>query len=233
MTDKVEIKPDSTNETLEQSAEKLQKEGIDVSKDIITNSDASTEPTTEVKEEVQEGVKIPEPSKEPENKRVQTLDKFYDEYAEKGSLTEDSYKELSKQGLNKELVDGYIEGQKAIGDAHTQTVHDTVGGKEKYGDLITWAGKNLSETEQSTFNNLVEGGTLDEAKFAVQGLMMRSGTSFNPKQPELFEGTSDVTSSDAYGSVSQVTEAMQDPRYDKDPAYRKKVADKLARSTVI
>ena len=27
MTDKVEIKPDSTNETLEQSAEKLQKEG--------------------------------------------------------------------------------------------------------------------------------------------------------------------------------------------------------------
>ena len=51
MTDKVEIKPDSTNETLEQSAEKLQKQGIDVSKDIITNSDASTEPTTEVKEE--------------------------------------------------------------------------------------------------------------------------------------------------------------------------------------
>ena len=29
MTDKVEIKPDSTNETLEQSAEKLQKEGIE------------------------------------------------------------------------------------------------------------------------------------------------------------------------------------------------------------
>ena len=34
-------------------------------------------------------------------------------------------------------------------------------------------------------------------------------------------------------SVSQVTDAMQDPRYDKDPAYRKKVTDKLARSTVI
>ena len=47
MTDKVEIKPDSTNETLEQSAEKLQKQGIDVSKDIITNSDASTETTTD------------------------------------------------------------------------------------------------------------------------------------------------------------------------------------------
>ena len=93
--------------------------------------------------------------------------------------------------------------------------------------------KNLSETEQTTFNNLVEGGTLDEAKFAVSGLMMKAGMNFNSKQPELFEGTSDVTSSDAFGSVAQVTDAMNDPRYEKDPAYRKKVADKLGRSTVI
>jgi len=185
------------------------------------------------KEEVQEGVKIPEPSKEPESKRVQTLDKFYDEYAETGSLTDKSYKELSKQGLNKELVDGYISGQKALAENHTKAIQDTVGGKEKYGDLITRAGKNLSETEQSTFNNLVEGGTLDEAKFAVQGLMMKSGMSFNPKQPELFEGTSDLPSTDAYESVSQVTDAMNDPRYEKDPTFRKKVTDKLARSTVI
>ena len=272
MTDRVDIKPDSTNETLEQSAEKLQQEGVDVSKDVITNSDATTEPTTEVKkeevpkearpdwlpekfknaqelakaygeleqqfssrpkEEVQEGVKIPEPSKEPESKRVQTLDKFYDEYAEKGTLSENSYKELSKQGLNKQLVDGYIEGQKALSDNHTKAIQDTVGGKERYGELITWASKNLSETEQSTFNNLVEGGTLDEAKFAVSGLMMKAGMNFNSKQPELFEGTSDVTPNDAFGSVAQVTDAMNDPRYEKDPAYRKKVADKLARSTVI
>ena len=55
----------------------------------------------------------------------------------------------------------------------------------------------------------------------------------NPTQPSLFEGTSDVTPNDAYESVSQVTDAMNDPRYEKDPAYRKKVTDKLARSTVI
>jgi len=276
MTDRVEIKPDVEEKSLEQSSEELKKDGIDVSQNAPTNADGtsievvdkSKEGTsTEDKEvrpewlpekftnaqelakaygelekqfsarpkeeEVQEGVKIPEPSKEPESKRVQTLDKFYDEYAETGSLTDKSYKELSKQGLNKELVDGYISGQKALAENHTKAIQDTVGGKEKYGDLITWAGKNLSETEQSTFNNLVEGGTLDEAKFAVQGLMMKAGMNFNSKQPELFEGTSDLPSTDAYESVSQVTDAMNDPRYEKDPTFRKKVTDKLARSTVI
>ena len=276
MTDRVEIKPDVEEKSLEQSSEELKKDGIDVSKDVAVNADGTSiqvvdrpkeGTSTEDKEirpdwlpekftnaqelakaygelekqfsarpkeeEVQEGVKIPEPSKEPESKRVQTLDKFYDEYAETGSLTDKSYKELSKQGLNKELVDGYISGQKALAENHTKAIQDTVGGKERYGELIAWASKNLSETEQSTFNNLVEGGTLDEAKFAVQGLMMKSGTNFNPKQPELFEGTSDLPSTDAYESVSQVTDAMNDPRYEKDPTFRKKVTDKLARSTVI
>jgi len=57
--------------------------------------------------------------------------------------------------------------------------------------------------------------------------------SSNPNQSNLFEGTSDVTPNDAYESVSQVTDAMNDPRYEKDSSYRKKVTDKIARSTVI
>ena len=43
----------------------------------------------------------------------------------------------------------------------------------------------------------------------------------------------DQIPNDSFESVSQVTEAMNDPRYDKDPAYRKKVTDKIARSSVI
>ena len=215
MTDRVEIKPDVEEKSLEQSSEELKKDGIDVSQNAPTNADGtsikvvdqpkegtSTEDkeirpdwlpekftnaqelakaygelekqfSARPKEEVKEGVKIPEPSKEVEGKRVSSLDKFYDEYAEKGTLTEDSYKQLAKQGLDKQLVDGYIEGQKALADNHTKSIHDVVGGTERYGELIDWASKNLSEAEQKTFNNLVDGGNVDEAKFAVQGLMMK------------------------------------------------------------
>ena len=78
---------------------------------------------------------------------------------------------------------------------------------------------------------MVDSGNIDQAKFAVQGLMAKSGA--NPKQPNLFEGTSDTVSKDAFQSVSQVTDAMNDPRYEKDPSYRKMVEDKIGRSTVI
>ena len=181
------------------------------------------------KEEVKEDAKIPEKTEAQTN----SLEKFYNEYAEKGSLSDKSYLDLAKQGLDKELVDGYIEGQKALADNHTKAIQDVVGGKDRYGDLMDWASKNLTECEQSAFNNMVDGGSIDEAKLAVQGLMTKAGVTVNTNQPSLFEGTSDVTPNDAYESVSQVTDAMNDPRYEKDPAYRKKVVDKLARSTVI
>jgi len=78
---------------------------------------------------------------------------------------------------------------------------------------------------------MVDGGDIETAKFAVQGLMAKSGA--NPKQPSLYEGTSDTVSKDAFASVAQVTEAMNDPRYDSDPAYRQLVEDKIGRSTVL
>ena len=180
-------------------------------------------------EEPKSETKIPEV----DSKRVQSLDKFYNEFAEKGSLAETSYAELAKQGLTKELVDGYIEGQKALSDNAINAVHEVAGGKERYAELIDWAAKNLSEGEQTAFNNMVDANNTDQAKFAVQGLMTRAGMTNNPSQPELFQGTSDITPTDSYQSVSQVTDAMNDPRYEKDPAYRKKVTDKLGRSTVI
>ena len=169
MTDRVEIKPDVEEKSLEQSSEELKKDGIDVSQDAPVNADGtsikvvdqpkegtSTEDkevrpewlpekftnaqelakaygelekqfSARPKEEVKEGVKIPEPSKEVEGKRVSSLDKFYDEYAEKGTLTEDSYKQLAKQGLDKQLVDGYIAGQKALAETHTNSIQGAVG----------------------------------------------------------------------------------------------------------
>ena len=279
-TDRVEIKPDVTEKSLEQSAEDLKKnDGVDVSKDIAVNADGegakvrqlsqeemqqSTQDKTyenearpewlpekfknaaelakaygeleksfssRKQEEAPKDVKIPEVEKTAEQE--ETLTKFYDEYATNNSLSEKSYEELStKHGLSKELVDGYIQGQKAIGDQHTKAIHDLTGGSERYTELMDWAGKNLSEQEQATYNNMVDSGNVDQAKFAVQGLMSRAGVNYDAKQPELFEG-GDQIPNDSFESVSQVTEAMNDPRYDKDPAYRKKVTDKIARSSVI
>jgi len=262
-TDRLEVKPDVTSETLEQSAEQLKKDGVDISKEAVVNADGDTATLSEIKtEEIQSSEDRPQwlpekfktaeelakaytglekefssrskeevkPVEQTNEVPEQGLEKYYSEFAETGELTDKSYADLAKQGLDKTLVDSYIDGQKLVAETNTKTIQDVAGGKEEYAELLDWAGKNLSSAEQKVYNDLVDTGDIETAKFAVQGLLSKSGK--NSKQQSLYEGTSDEVTKDAFGSVAQVTEAMNDPRYDKDPAYRKSVEDKIARSTV-
>ena len=45
-------------------------------------------------------------------------------------------------------------------------------------------------------------------------------------------GKAPAQKSDAFRSQAEVVEAMSDPRYDKDSAYRRDVMEKLERSNV-
>ncbi len=207
------------------SAEELSKAYSELEKQF-SNNKSEAEP---VKEEVKkDGLEIPK------NAPVTGFDmaKFADEYADKGELSENSYTELEKQGLDKSLVNEYIRGQKAIAETQTAKVYETVGGQQKYGELIDWASKNLNEGEQTAFNDLTASGSIDQVKLAVQGLMTRAGMSKQEQQQEMIQGEVDNTSVESFGSVKQVTDAMNDPRYEKDPAYRNEVDKKLGNSSV-
>jgi len=162
----------------------------------------------------------------------QGMDKFYSEYQEQGSLSEKSYEELNKMGLDKSLVDGYIAGQEAIANTEVQAVHNLVGGTDNYNKVIEYAKGNLNEAEQNAFNETLETGSIEQVKFAVQGIASRAGV--NSEQPQsMINGDSIETNSDVFESSAQVIDAMNDPRYAKDPAFRKLVEEKIARSTAI
>jgi len=162
----------------------------------------------------------------------QGMDKFYSEYQEQGSLSEKSYEELNKMGLDKNLVDGYIAGQEAIANTEVQAVHNLVGGTDNYNKVIEYAKGNLNEAEQNAFNETLETGSIEQVKFAVQGIASRAGIS--SEQPQsMINGDSIETNSDVFESSAQVIDAMNDPRYAKDPAFRKLVEEKIARSTAI
>jgi len=161
----------------------------------------------------------------------QGMEKFYSEYSQNGELSEKSYEELSKMGLDKNLVDGYIAGQQAIANSEVKMIHDTVGGEENYSKVIEYAKNNLTEAEQNAFNETLDTGSIEQVKFAVQAIANRAGVS--GEQPmQMINGDTNDVSIDVFESVAQVTEAMNDPRYANDPAYRKQVELKLAKSSV-
>ena len=160
-----------------------------------------------------------------------SLDNYYNEFAEKGELSDDSYNQLESQGLSRELVDSYIEGQSAIADGHVTQIKSAAGSNADYEKITSWAAQNLGEAEVNTFNNIVENGSVEEAMMAVSGLKARYDNSVGVP-PNLLQGQQAQPTS-AFQSTAEIVAAINDPRYQVDTAYRKTVEEKIKRSNAL
>ena len=150
------------------------------------------------------------------------------EYYENGGLSEASYKKLAEAGLPKFLVDNYIQGQQAIAGQMQNEVFGITGGQENYQQVIQWAAKNMSAGEVDAYNSIVGGNNIEATKMAVQGLYARYKASVG--ENGLIMGGKSSNTGSTYESEAQMVEAMADPRYQKDPAYREAVMRKVLRS---
>lgn len=150
------------------------------------------------------------------------------EFMDKGELGEDSLAKLESQGISKDIVNNYIEGQRALAQQIESDVKSIAGGNDGYSEMMAWAKDNLSADEKDAYNRIVNGRDLDATKMAVQGLKARMN---NEAEPNLVRGKP-AASQEQFTSVAQVTAAMSDPRYSKDPAFRQEVQDKINRSDV-
>jgi hypothetical protein len=152
-------------------------------------------------------------------------------YMETGSLAAEDYAALEKSGIPKSMVDSYIAGQEAIANSMRNDIFQTVGGEDKFTSMAEWAGKNMPKADVLAFNQVMETGSAEQVKLAVAGLNARYLEAVG-SEPNLLGGNASTTQ-DVFRSVQQLTEAMRDPRYAKDPAYRADVEAKLARSSIM
>ena len=159
------------------------------------------------------------------------METLSEEFAKDGKLADGSYKSLEKAGIPKEYVDRFIAGQQAIADQQSATVKNLVGGTEAYDSMSEWAGQNLTETEKQAYNTAVNSKDLEAVKLAVVGLKARYAQSTG-SEPTLVEGKASPSGEQGFQSWAQVTQAMSDPRYAKDPAYQAEVKNKLANSKI-
>ena len=167
---------------------------------------------------------------EPAENKAGQLDKFYEEYAEKGELSENSYTELSNIGLTREVVDAYISGQQALAENKANSIMSTVGGQEQYKEMVDWASKNLSPQEVRAFNNTIDNGSLEQAQLAIAGVQAKYNQ--NNAEPNLFSGTKADTNI-GYRSVGEMLADINDPRYSTDSAFRADVENKVKQSNTI
>lgn len=115
-------------------------------------------------------------------------------------------------------------------EADATNLRNSVGGDEKYNEMIGWAAQNMSEQEISLYDSIMDRGDPAAAYFAVQALSYRYQDA-NGFEGNLVQGKSPSTSP-GFRSQAELVQAMSDPRYDNDPAYRQDVARKLERSNI-
>lgn len=154
-----------------------------------------------------------------------------EEYNETGELSQATMDSLAEKGFSNELVNSWVQGQQALLDNFQDAVFNSVGGKEAYGEMQKWASDNLSESEIQAFDRAVTSGDIELVKLAVSGLQTQYQSAEGSEPSLITEGqTATSSTGGTFGSWAEVTQAMQDARYESDVAYRQQVSEKLARS---
>lgn len=159
---------------------------------------------------------------------------FSREYGEQGKLSEQSYTKLTQMGYPREVVDAYIEGQRAVAEKSTSSLLNEIGGQESFTAMRDWAAQNVPKAELKAYNDMLE-GSAEQAAIAVKGMHARfqAANGGNFKSPKLLSGTQSKGSMAPFRSTAELTRAMSNPKYKQDPAYRKEVEQRLSVSSII
>jgi ElaB/YqjD/DUF883 family membrane-anchored ribosome-binding protein len=147
-----------------------------------------------------------------------------------GQLSEETYNTLEKAGLPRDLVDSYAAGQQALQQSEEGQIKSVAQGN--YEAMAEWANENLPQEEVDAFDEAVTGGTVSQAKLAVQGLYARYQNDVGAK-PKLTQGGVNGASTMPFRSMQELARAQSDPRYKSgDKAYHEEVDRRLQVSSI-
>ena len=160
------------------------------------------------------------------------FDRLWEESS--GDFSEETLKELSStkpEDLAKMYLDYRSSNTKVITEDTAKELVNAVGGEKNYTEMLKWAGQTLNESEIAMYDSVMESGDPNAAFFAMQALSYKYNDSVGV-EGNLLQGKAAANTSKGFKSQAEVVSAMQDPRYDRDPAYRQEVMAKLERSNV-
>ena len=195
-----------------------------------------------------EETEVAEAEAEPEEKPklsdgAALLNNASDEYYKNGNkLSPETLSEVAKMS-SQDLVNAYLEVQSnpelqsanaepvaEIGESDINQIKNSAGGEDSYSNIINWSKSNLDKSAISAFDQVVETGSIEAIKLAVSGLKAQYDNANGVEGRMVTGKTAPPNNSDVFRSQAELVSAMNDRRYDSDPAYRQDVIEKLDRS---
>lgn len=153
------------------------------------------------------------------------------EFDKDGAISDETMAKMEAAGLPRSFVEQWVEGQKAVQAQTAQTLMEVVGGAETFKLVSDWASKNAPKPMLEAYNRAVDRGDVGLMQLALRGLHSVY-VAAEGERPTLIQGDGAASNTGGYASQEEAVRAMSDPRYARDPAYRKGVEDRLSASPV-
>ena len=224
-------------EELEKAYGELQKklgdQGTEDSGEVGDTQDTAEVESEETTEETQEAP--------PPTAAAELIQSASEEYFNNDSKLSPETLEKFSSMSSKDLVEAYMQVQGNlpqgdlldnagdISDATVNEIKNYAGGEQSYDNMVQWASNNLDDQSVEAFDSIINTGSVDAIKLAVNGLKAQYENA-NGYEGTMVTGKAPAQSKDVYRSQAELVAAMNDRRYDNDPAYRQDVIAKLERS---
>jgi len=147
--------------------------------------------------------------------------------------------ETSEEGEQEEAPEEVLENQEeqeesskeVLSEQQAEQLFKMVGGQQAYKSMVNWAGESLSKEEVKMYDSVMADGNPNSIFFAVQALYGKY-TDAVGKEGQLLTGKGSNQKEDSFRSQQELVQAMNDPRYDRDPAFRADIMRKLENSDI-
>ena len=214
-----------------ENAEELENAYLELQRKLGSDDDDEVEDTTLDEDEVEYD--------EATVAGIETIQNASDEYYEnEGNLSAETMEKFGNMDA-RDLVNAFMAIQENsdpadsypdLSDAEMNTVYNSVGGEAEYNKLTSWAAENMEDKALDAFNTVIDQGNPTAIQLAVAGMKAEYDNS-EGYEGRMLTGKA-ARATDGFRSQAEVVAAMSDPRYDRDPAYRQDLYDKLERSNV-
>ena len=214
------------------NAEELEKAYVELQKKLGDNKEeeteqASAEEKTEEKPQLSEGANL-----------ITSASEEY--FANGNKLSPETMAKFSSLS-SQDLIKAYMEVQSNpefqaqaappadITEAQINQIKNSAGGDRAYANIVNWAKTNLPQDQINAFDEVVNTGSVQAIQLAVSGLKAEYDNA-NGVEGRMVTGKTAPNNGDVFRSQAELVRAMNDSRYDNDPAYRQDIIEKLDRS---
>jgi hypothetical protein len=182
--------------------------------------------------------KLSQPAEEPEEADTQEaapvpavdglISNAEQEFMESGQLSDATFDALEAAGIPRATVEAVRDMRVREAEANRQNIVNEFGGDDQVTAMQNWAADNYDDNMIERLNTMLNSGDYTQTRMAMATISTDYSRAVGTTEPSRQVGGI-RSGPEGFRSTAEMLEAINDPRYKMDDAYRADVERKIAR----